>query len=203
VLTGPGEGYTLWVTKYDTLNEADRSAIRSECQRLKRRPLISLVITPGGASLDLLAGSLISVREQLYSTWEVGLPVTAEFSSQLPGSPLEPILNDSRVRKIEVPGSYDHLAATNAALTEAAGDFPAFSSPVTVSVKMLFTTSQRRFQQTATQTFSTLTKIQSIHRVSGRSPGSSRAGTATCCWPATMWASLSFSAPRSSSKLVC
>jgi len=129
VLTGPGEGYTLWVTKYDTLNEASRSAIRSECQRLKRRPLISLVISPGGASLDLLDGSLISVREQLYSTWEVCLPVTAEFSSQLPGSPLEPILNDSRVRKIEVPGSYDHLAATNAALTEAAGDFAGFLLP--------------------------------------------------------------------------
>ncbi len=47
----------------------------------------------------------------------------------MPGSPLEPILDDSRVRKIDVTGSHSHLAATNTALAEASGDFVGFLFP--------------------------------------------------------------------------
>ena len=128
-LTVSGENYARWIAEYDVLSDAGRSAIRSECQQLKRRPLISLVISTADASLDLLADSLISVRKQLYGTWEVCLPVAAELSSQTPGSPAEPGLDDWRVRKIQVPGSYSHLAATNAALAETSGDFVGFLFP--------------------------------------------------------------------------
>jgi GT2 family glycosyltransferase len=129
VLTEPGEDYTRWVATYDTLNDADRSTVRSECLRLKQHPLISLVVASGNCSLELLNDTLASVQAQLYTSWEVLLAVPAGLVSQMRGLPLEHILDDSRVRKIEVTGNYHRPAATNAALAAASGEFAGFLSP--------------------------------------------------------------------------
>jgi len=123
--TAPSEDYVRWVAEYDTMSDADRSAIRSECHRLQR-PLISVVMSPCNTTLDLLSNSLTSVRDQLYSSWEMCLPVAAELTSQLSRSTLGPFLHDSRVRKIDVPDDYNCLSATIAAFERAAGDFVGF-----------------------------------------------------------------------------
>ncbi len=126
VLTAPGEDYLRWVATYDTLNDADRSAIRSACLRLKKPPLISLVVPAGNCSLDLLNDTVASVHAQLYPSWELRLAIATEFAPQLRGSPPECISDVSRVRTIDVPDDYDWLAATNAALAETSGEFVGF-----------------------------------------------------------------------------
>jgi O-antigen biosynthesis protein len=109
--------YSDWVKDHDTLQDADRQAIREGVRRLLRPPLFSFVMlaAPDGA-LSEGHPTLASVRGQLYPHWELWSSGSA--------SPADPN-SDPRVRIIpsyETPPA-DCVASFNAALAAAKGEF--------------------------------------------------------------------------------
>ncbi len=125
------EDYARWVAEFDTLGDTGRDRLRQQCLQLKRKPLISIIVPPDKSPWDLglLCDSLTSVCSQAYGDWELCLPVTAELASRIPGSPLEHLWSDSRIRKIEAPAGLDSIEASNTALATASGDFVGFLFP--------------------------------------------------------------------------
>jgi GT2 family glycosyltransferase len=76
-LSGPlvlnDENYRLWVEKFDTLNDADRSAIRSAVKGLAYRPLFSLLLVVHDSPADAILQTIQSIRRQIYRDWELCL----------------------------------------------------------------------------------------------------------------------------------
>jgi O-antigen biosynthesis protein len=76
-LSGPivlsDENYRLWVERFDTLNDADRSAIRAATKGLKYRPLFSLLLVVHDSPADAIQQTIQSIRRQIYREWEICL----------------------------------------------------------------------------------------------------------------------------------
>jgi GT2 family glycosyltransferase len=118
--------YRAWIEKYDTLSDEDRDAIRRHIDRLKRKPLISVVMTCWRSDLDLLNEAIASVRTQLYSRWELciaddGSPGDTVWQALEMHAAAEP-----RIRIVRRAENGGIAAATNSALALATGEFVAF-----------------------------------------------------------------------------
>lgn len=63
--------YREWAARYDTLSDADRSAMAEECDAWPERPLVSIVMSmPEGGRGEL---AVMSVLAQVYPHWELFL----------------------------------------------------------------------------------------------------------------------------------
>src|SRR5258708_30455630 len=58
--------YDDWISQFDTLSPADRTAIAAHIDAFPERPLISIVVPLYNTRRELLHRSIQSVREQLY-----------------------------------------------------------------------------------------------------------------------------------------
>jgi GT2 family glycosyltransferase len=118
------EQYARWVTANDTIRGRDRIGIRAHIARLPFRPVISVVLLTDLASREELIRSVSSLKAQLYTDWELCVPVE-------PGS--EPFWN--QILQEQVVGSVQFVNAggcltlaqkANAALGRASSDFVTF-----------------------------------------------------------------------------
>ncbi|RYC28840.1 glycosyltransferase, partial [Lichenibacterium minor] len=71
VFDGPTDAYGRWVEQHDTLGEGDRRAIRARVLRLRRRPLISVVMPVYNPQVGFLRQAVASVQSQIYPDWEL------------------------------------------------------------------------------------------------------------------------------------
>ena len=115
--------YCRWIAENDTINEIDRTLIRTHIAALPCRPLISVIIAHPGTSEFALHESLNSVASQLYPYWQ--LCISFDDSSE---GLLEKVLRDSlgsdprvRVARVNHRGS-----PVNTAIGAATGEFVTF-----------------------------------------------------------------------------
>ncbi|MEW5686277.1 MAG: glycosyltransferase family 2 protein [Pseudomonadota bacterium] len=118
--------YRAWISRYDTLSDEDRDAIRGHIDRMSYRPVISVVMAAWRSDPYLLREAVASVRAQLYPHWELCI---ADDGS--PGEATWDLLRelaaeDDRIRIVRRDANGGIAAATNTALTLTTGDFVAF-----------------------------------------------------------------------------
>ena len=117
--------YQVWAEAHDTLSGADRTAIRAHIQRLKRRPLISVVMPAYETDEAWLKAAIASVEAQLYPHWELCVADDASPSPHVWRVLQEAAARDPRVKVVRRETNGHISAATNSALALASGEFVA------------------------------------------------------------------------------
>jgi glycosyltransferase involved in cell wall biosynthesis len=118
--------YTKWIEKYGELTDADRGAIKRHIDRLRYRPLISLIMPTYNSPEKWLRLAIDSVRKQIYQNWELCIADDASSEPHV-GQILEEYhAKDSRI-KVAFRKNNGHIsAASNTAIEMAVGEFLAF-----------------------------------------------------------------------------
>jgi GT2 family glycosyltransferase len=117
--------YARWVEQHDTLDEADRAAIRAHVARLRSPPLISVVMPAYETPAPLLRAAIASVRAQLYPHWELCIADDASPSARVAAVLAEAAAADPRIRWVRRETNGHIAAASNTALSLARGEFVA------------------------------------------------------------------------------
>lgn len=117
--------FARWVTRFDTLTEADRAAIRAHAGALPVQPLISVVMPAYDTPEPLLRAAIGSVRAQLWPHWELCIADDASPSPHVARILAEVAVEDGRIRWIRRETNGHIAAATNSALALARGDWVA------------------------------------------------------------------------------
>jgi len=122
----PAGSYADWVVRFDTLSPTDRAEIARHIHRFSSRPTFSILLPVDSAAAGPLAASIDSVRQQLYSDWElcISLPTAAGQSQSMRSMVAAATAADPRIKVVEAVSAGDDTAAdANAALALATGDF--------------------------------------------------------------------------------
>ena len=121
----PVDPYARWVREFDTLDDADRAAIRAHIARLARRPLISIVVPAYETDERYLREMLESVRQQIYPHWELCIADDASNKPHVREVLEEYRLLDPRIKVVYRRENGHISAASNSALQIASGEFVA------------------------------------------------------------------------------
>ena len=123
VLT-PAEKYNRWIQNNDTINDADRNAIRSLIGELPYHPLFSVILINDSSSRERIFESLASMRKQLYLQWELCLIVDDQPKSILHDNLDE--LQGPGIRLVHVNSNISQAAKLNTALSSTVADYVTF-----------------------------------------------------------------------------
>jgi len=118
--------YSRWIAANDTISDADRAAIRAHIAGLPFRPAISVIVPIDRTSETALRRSFNSVLTQLYPYWELciaGDTMAESLQTALLGGHT---MCDPRIRVAQPARVESYVAAANAALGKATGEFVAF-----------------------------------------------------------------------------
>ncbi len=118
--------YQEWVRRYDTPSSADIELMHEQFRTMVHRPLVSVVMPTYNSNLEWLGQAVQSVKEQIYTHWELCIaddaspdPAVRPFLEELAAS-------DSRI-KLVLRETNGHIsAATNSALGLASGEWICF-----------------------------------------------------------------------------
>ena len=119
------ERYERWVREYDTLDEADRTAIRSHIAELARRPVISIVVPVYETKEEYLREMIESVLQQIYPDWELCLADDASTKAHVADVLEQYRQRDPRIKVVYRRENGRISAASNSALELATGEFVA------------------------------------------------------------------------------
>ena len=61
----------MWVDRFDTLDDAARSAIRGRLDALAEQPLVSIIFPVYNTPASYLRAAIESVLAQIYTNWEL------------------------------------------------------------------------------------------------------------------------------------
>ncbi len=115
--------YQLWVSRYDTINENDASAIRRHLRTLRSTPLISVVMPVYNTRPPFLRSAIESVLAQLYPNWELCIADDASSDAEIRAILQEYERRDHRI-KVAYRTERGHIAAaSNSAIALAGGEF--------------------------------------------------------------------------------
>ena len=115
--------YTEWVKKYDILAESDRAEILSHIRTWDRPPLFSLIMPVFNTPGNYLRDAIESVRNQLYSNWELCIADDASTAGHIRALLQEYASIDARI-KVVFREENGHISeASNSALDLASGNF--------------------------------------------------------------------------------
>ena len=111
--------------EHDTLDDADRAAIRAQIAALVRRPLISIVVPTYDTEESYLREMIESVLLQIYPHWELCIADDASAKPHV-AEVLEGYRRrDPRIKVVYRPETGHISAASNSALEVATGEFVA------------------------------------------------------------------------------
>jgi O-antigen biosynthesis protein len=120
--------YEAFIKKYDTLHEADTTAIQEHMKVFRHKPLISVIMPVYNTPERFLLRAIESVRNQLYPHWELCIADDASTQAEV-GSVLERYQSDSRI-KVVCRSEHGCVSTTNnSALRVATGDYIAVLDP--------------------------------------------------------------------------
>ena len=119
------QSYDRWVKDFDTLSESDRAKIQNHIRYLKYRPLISVVMPVYETPEWALREAIDSVRDQLYQNWELCIADDASKSPHVFEVLRQAAAQDARIKWIRRETNGHISAASNSALSLAAGEFVA------------------------------------------------------------------------------
>lgn len=117
--------YRSWIRDFDTLSESDRDKIRAHILRVEYQPLISVVMPIYETSEPLLRQAIDSVRNQLYSRWELCIADDASREPHIEAVLRQAAAEDPRIRWVRREINGHISAASNSALALATGEFVA------------------------------------------------------------------------------
>lgn len=115
--------YRAWIKRSDQIGEEERQIILDQIDQMAVKPVISVLMPVYNPDLAHLEAAIQSVRDQVYSHWELCL---ADDASTIPGvrECIEKhIREDARVRAFFREENGHISAASNSALAMAKGDF--------------------------------------------------------------------------------
>lgn len=116
--------YQLWNRRRGP-SAAVVDAVRRELERVRHRPLISILMPVHNTDPDVLGAAVDSVRAQIYDRWQL---CVANDGSDRPETlqVLESLRGEARVVVVDRPAPSGISEATNAALAAATGDYVTF-----------------------------------------------------------------------------
>jgi glycosyltransferase involved in cell wall biosynthesis len=118
--------YTKWIARNDTLSGSDRLAIAEHITMLKMCPLFSVLMPVFNTPEFLLRHAIESVREQLYTRWELCIADDASTEAHVWRVLEEYARLDERIRIVRREHNGHISAASNTCLDMAGGEFVAF-----------------------------------------------------------------------------
>ncbi|MEE7493065.1 glycosyltransferase [Methylobacterium oryzae] len=118
--------YAEWYRLFDTLNADDLRSIRARIERLRYRPLISIAMPVYNTAEQHLREAIASIQKQVYQNWELCIVDDASTDLRIWAVLTEISLLDKRIKISRRQQNGHIVAATNAALDLATGDFVAF-----------------------------------------------------------------------------
>lgn len=116
------KNYQKWISKYK-LTENDRRKIRSEILGFSHAPLISVILPVYNVDVKWLRLCIESVLKQLYQNWELCIADDNSPNPQIRSVLEEYAAKDTRVKVIFRAENGHISAASNSALSLAAGEF--------------------------------------------------------------------------------
>ncbi|PLX81865.1 MAG: glycosyl transferase family 2 [Desulfuromonas sp.] len=123
ILHNPRRDYDRWVQSYDTLTDKDREQIRRHIGTFSQRPLISVIVPTYNTPAPFLRRMIDSVRDQLYSHWELCLADDGSSQPQVMQILHEYASLDERIKICRRETRGHITAASNTALGMARGDY--------------------------------------------------------------------------------
>lgn len=117
--------YESWIASYDTLSGKEREDIRLHISALPHLPLISILMPTYNTPEIWLRRAIESVREQLYTHWELCIADDASTAPHVRVVLEEYIRLDERIRVVWRETNGHISAASNSALDIARGEFVA------------------------------------------------------------------------------
>lgn len=115
--------YQDWIEAYDTLTEADRSAIATRISAMEPAPLFSIVMPTYNSPERWIRRAIDSVREQLYPHWELCIADDASTAPHVRALLDDYARRDSRI-KVTFRAENGHISqASNSALSLASGQY--------------------------------------------------------------------------------
>ena len=118
-------GYSDWVSRYDSMNEDTRLSIRQHITKMPHTPLFSILMPTYNTEPEWLIEAIESVRKQLYPHWELCIADDASEDKNIRPI-LEGYLNEDPRIKVLFREKNGHIsAASNDALTLATGEWVA------------------------------------------------------------------------------
>jgi GT2 family glycosyltransferase len=115
--------YQHWISAYDTLTDADRTAIRRHIDRLPYKPFVSVVMPTYNPAEKWLRLAIESVRKQLYPHWELCIADDASSQPHVRRVLEEYQAQDSRIAVVFREHNGHVSAASNSALAVVQGEF--------------------------------------------------------------------------------
>ena len=113
-------GYPKWIARFDSV---DAVALQRNLRRLRRQPLISVLLPVYNPDLELLDAAIESVQRQLYQRWELCLADDASTDPKVRPFLEQKANDDSRI-KLTFRERNGHISAcTNSALALATGEW--------------------------------------------------------------------------------
>jgi glycosyltransferase involved in cell wall biosynthesis/GT2 family glycosyltransferase len=113
-------GYPRWLARFDGI---DTAALRRDLRRMRRQPLISILLPVYNPDLELLDAAIESVRRQVYQRWELCLADDASTDQRVRPF-LEQKAKEERRIKLIFRARNGHISAcTNSALGQATGEW--------------------------------------------------------------------------------
>lgn len=115
--------YKAWIHQYDTLNDGKRTAIKAAIDQMAHKPLISVVMPVYNPPIALLNAAILSVRDQLYSNWELCIADDASPNPEVAQALRNHQAADPRIKVVYRPVNGHISAASNSAIELAGGDY--------------------------------------------------------------------------------
>jgi O-antigen biosynthesis protein len=121
--------YGSWIDAYDRLRPNDKRRIAARIRGFAKRPVFSVIMPLCDDLTASLGEALVSVTGQLYPDWELCLAADATTLKATVHRLPDPARRDARIKPVLSGGVGDGIAAANAGLAAAAGDFVLFLDP--------------------------------------------------------------------------
>jgi GT2 family glycosyltransferase len=115
--------YVTWMTRYDTLTEADRQAIAIRISQLSYQPLISVIMPVYNVDETWLRLAIESVCRQLYPHWELCIADDKSDKPHVRSVLEEYSRKDKRIRVVYRETRGHISAASNSAIELTHGEF--------------------------------------------------------------------------------
>ena len=118
----PGDDYSWWVASYDTLTPEDHRGMTRLVDRLRGRPLVSLLLPVHDPPLQALRDVVGSVVAQAYPDWELVVADDASEDPAIVRALDELAAQDDRIVVVRRERCGGASAASNSALAAAGGE---------------------------------------------------------------------------------
>ena len=115
--------YTDWVERFDQFDEDERASLSARLQTLTESPLVSIIVPVYNTPEPLLRRAIESVRDQVYSNWELCIADDTSTDPAVARVLAEYAVVDQRVRVVHRSENGHISASSNSALEIARGEW--------------------------------------------------------------------------------